>query len=125
MHAHSNAPLTAAARAELADLHTRITELERELRDSGLSGERAREAALQKVIAQTWNTQAPYKSAHSASSPTFAPEEHDTRLKGLTGILEEYGVSAAIKAAEKQQSPHLVDEFHRVLLDYVRKGLPR
>lgn len=116
-----------AAHAELLQLRARTEQLERELRAGGMPQEPSREAALQKSVNEHWSASAPKAPAMpvpGAITLKLAPEEHDSRMGELIGILQEYGVSAAIKAAEKGANPHLVDDFHRVLLEYVREGLP-
>ncbi len=52
----------------------------------------------------------------------LSPEEHDSRMGELLEILQDKGVSRAIAAAESQGNPHLIDDFHRVLVEYVREG---
>ena len=54
----------------------------------------------------------------------LSPERHDAKMGELIGMLQERGVAAAIAAAEATGSPHLIDDFHRVLVEYVREGLP-
>ncbi|MBX4192461.1 TraM recognition domain-containing protein [Candidatus Parcubacteria bacterium] len=113
------------ARQEVLRLQERTQELHQELRASGLPEAPAREASIQKAVNEHWVESAPNESAPSnLVTLDLAPEEHDTKMGELIGILQEYGVSAAIKAAEKSANPHLIDDFHRVLVEYVREGLP-
>ena len=39
-------------------------------------------------------------------------------------MLQENGVAKAIEAAEASNNPHLIDDFHRLLVEWVREGLP-
>ncbi len=114
-----------AAQAELVQLRARALELEQRLRAEGAPDTHSREAAIQKSVAERWSG----ATKEGASDPNavtleLTPEEHDARMGELLGILQEYGVSAAIKAAEKSRNLHVMDDFHRVLVEYVRKGLP-
>ncbi|MEK7612598.1 MAG: DUF87 domain-containing protein [Patescibacteria group bacterium] len=115
-----------AAQAELMQLRARTSELERELHAQGLPKLSSREAALQKSVSEQWRAMAPQAPQPEAGALTLelSPEEHDSRMGELIGILQEYGVSAAVKAAEKSANPHLIDDFHRILAEYVREGLP-
>src|SRR6185437_3205251 len=51
-------------------------------------------------------------------------EEHDERMGEFIHVLQEKGVAKAIEAAEATGNPHLIDDFHRVLVEWVREGLP-
>ena len=117
--------MSSAATQELSLLRARAQELHQELRSQGVPEKRAQEAAVQKSVNERWNASAPEISkASGAVTLSLAPEEHDSRMGELIGILQEYGVSAAIKAAEKGKNPHLIDDFHRVLVEYVHEGFP-
>ncbi len=54
----------------------------------------------------------------------LSPEEHDERMADLIGVLQTSGISAAIAAAQATNNAHIIDDFHRVLVEYVREGLP-
>ncbi len=121
-----------AARKELEDLKARAAELEKHLRREGVPHEQAPRAAAQQTVAETWSREAlPERTidAQVAAQPEavvlkLSPEEHDAQMGGLIAILQERGVARAIAAAEATGNPHLIDDFHRVLVEYVREGLP-
>jgi hypothetical protein len=50
------------------------------------------------------------------------PETHDDRMAELLSIVQEKGVRNALSVVEKMNNPHLADDFHRVLSEYVREG---
>jgi hypothetical protein len=52
----------------------------------------------------------------------LAPEEHDTKISELIGILNEKGVKAALAIIDAMNDPHLEDDFHRFLIQYIKKG---
>ncbi|NCS98794.1 DUF87 domain-containing protein [Candidatus Parcubacteria bacterium] len=50
------------------------------------------------------------------------PEEHDDKISELYGMLEEKGVLNTIDIVEKMNDPHISDDFHRFLVQYIREG---
>ncbi len=50
------------------------------------------------------------------------PEEHDTKLEELMGLVQTKGVKNALSVLEKMNSPHLTDDFHRMLVAYIKAG---
>ncbi|MBI3019967.1 MAG: TraM recognition domain-containing protein [Parcubacteria group bacterium] len=50
------------------------------------------------------------------------PEEHDMQMKELLSILETKGLKNALTVLEKLDNPHLEDDFHRMLVQYVKHG---
>src|SRR5687768_5148093 len=52
----------------------------------------------------------------------LAPEEHDTQIAELLGILQERGVKNALSIVEKLGDPHVEDDFHRFLAEYIKAG---
>ncbi len=52
----------------------------------------------------------------------LAPEEHDDKMAELVNILQEKGVINAISVVEALKDPHLDDDFHRFLVQYIKAG---
>ncbi len=50
------------------------------------------------------------------------PEEHDEQMNRLLGIMREKGVKTALRVLRKMNNPHLEDDFHRILVAYVKQG---
>lgn len=125
-------PKTEAARIELDALRVRAAQLEAQLSLQGIPQEHAPQAAAQQVIGEHWSQIIPAEKtvdAQTLARPEaltlkLSPEEHDVEMEGLLGVLQEKGVSKAIAAAEATGNPHLIDDFHRVLVEYVREGFP-
>jgi len=127
------------AHQELAALRTRTAELEAKLRaeaapavaGAALSLEAARAAVAEKfsaagagpVPAQTDGVEGTPVDHLGAVTLKLSPEAHDEKMGELIGILQTHGVSAAIAAAEASGSPHIMDDFERVLVEYVHEGL--
>ncbi len=139
-----------AARAELEQLRARAAQLEQQLQaedvpgtvgatESGAGGATREKApsirdAAHVAVAERWQQVAGVaapspENPRAAAQPEaitlqLAPEEHDELMGGIIGILQERGVSKAIAAAEQTGNPHLIDDFHRILVEWVREGLP-
>lgn len=47
------------------------------------------------------------------------PEEHDQQIEQLYALMMKKGVKNALAAVESTHSPHLVDDFHRFLVQYL------
>ncbi|HEC33061.1 MAG TPA: DUF87 domain-containing protein, partial [Candidatus Kaiserbacteria bacterium] len=54
----------------------------------------------------------------------LSPEAHDEQMSELLGILEEKGIYNTLKIVEKMNNPHIEDDFHRFLVQYIKEGLP-
>ncbi len=54
----------------------------------------------------------------------LAPETHDVKMAELLAILQEKGVKNTLALVDKMQNPHIEDDFHRFLVEYLRKGYP-
>jgi hypothetical protein len=121
-----------AARVEIAGLKARAAELEASLREQGVPHEHAPQAAAQQAVGERWSQEAaPQRTidAQVAAQPeaimlSLSPEEHDAQMGGVLAILQAQGVGRAIAAAEATGNPHLIDDFHRVLVEYIKEGLP-
>ncbi len=47
------------------------------------------------------------------------PESHDTKMEELLGVLLEKGIKNALNLLEQLGNPHLDDDFHRFLIQYI------
>lgn len=52
------------------------------------------------------------------------PEQNDETIAELRTIMEEKGIANALSVLEKLNSPHLDDDFHRFLVQYLLSGMP-
>ncbi|MDB5187572.1 MAG: hypothetical protein JWO50_92 [Candidatus Kaiserbacteria bacterium] len=52
------------------------------------------------------------------------PETHDSQIDGLLKIVQERGIRNALSVVSRMKSPHIEDDFHRVLVRYIAEGLP-
>ncbi len=87
--------------------------------------EHAREALTPAIAAlRDASATAPYTLTHEAAlgiSLDLAPEAHDERMGELLGVMEKNGIGSALRVAENH-GPHIVDDFHRLLVQYLREG---
>jgi len=52
----------------------------------------------------------------------LAPEPHDNKMAELLGMVEQYGIRNTLAIVEKMNDPHVEDDFHRFLVQYVKSG---
>ncbi|MBI2120218.1 MAG: type IV secretion system DNA-binding domain-containing protein [Parcubacteria group bacterium] len=50
----------------------------------------------------------------------LAPETHDSQMEELLGILEERGIMNALSVVSEMNNPHIEDDFHRILVQYIK-----
>jgi len=52
----------------------------------------------------------------------LSPEPHDKQIEKLIGILQEKGIRNALHVVEKMNDPHILDDFHRFLVQFIASG---
>ncbi len=50
------------------------------------------------------------------------PESHDTVMEELLGIVITKGIKNALSVAEAMNNPHIDDDFHRILVQFIKTG---
>ena len=125
---------TEAARTELEGLRRRAAQLEAALTpEAQSSGAEAGQDAAQLAVGEQWRqavqkpspAEAPRAPAHpDAIVLKLSAEGPDGRMGEFIHVLQTKGVAKAIAAAEAAGNPHLIDDFHRILVEWVREGLP-
>ena len=53
---------------------------------------------------------------------SLKPEPHDTIMEELLGIVITKGVKNALSVVEAMNNPHVDDDFHRILIQYIKTG---
>jgi hypothetical protein len=53
----------------------------------------------------------------------LSPDNNDATMRELRLVLESKGVRNALSVAERLKSPHLFDDFHRFLVQYIASGI--
>ncbi len=112
---------------ELHYLREQVARKEREM------GTPSPEGAVQETI-QSYSAAPPeavltpelHMKEHEREAVTLdlSPETHDQKMEELIGILQEKGIKNVLAILERLQNPHLEDDFHRVLVQYIKAGLP-
>ena len=117
--------------AELQFLRGQIAEKERAIaagEGANERGEAAREVVQE--YAQKPSKEVllpPHQLSHNEAETItldLTPEPHDAQMEGLIAVLQKRGVRNALSVAAGLKSPHLYDDFHRFLVQYLKEGLP-
>lgn len=115
---------------ELAFLRKRLTDLESKisLEDGHVDIEIARGQIAHQLVEAYDATpgvqvidpahQIPEQVAHEISL-NLKPEEHDSQIEQLYAIMLQKGVKNAMNVLRSMNSPHLTDDFHRFLVQYL------
>lgn len=91
-------------------------------------GTRTLEAATHSTIEQYAQSQASDFLHESAVLPAheaeriilrLKPESHDKKIEELFGLMTEKGIKNALDMVKKMNDPHLRDDFHRFLVQYL------
>lgn len=110
--------------AEFEHLGKRMAQLESQLGKSG--GAPEREAVAKQIVVEHHNALPDVVRTEHASTDAvhlpLSPEAHDDKMAELIGVLVEKGAWKAMAHAEATQSPHVIDDFHRVLASYLSEG---
>ena len=122
----NNAPTFKSPQEELEFLRAHIAEREQSLNKQGQ--EVNREHLAHNVINEYKKyepTDVMHKSAvmpeRDASNLVLRlkPEPHDSKMEEMLGILLDKGISNALSIIGKMNNPHLDDDFHRFLVQYL------
>ncbi|MFZ2038461.1 MAG: TraM recognition domain-containing protein [Minisyncoccia bacterium] len=114
---------------ELEFLRREVVRKEKALSERGLSVEK------EKIIEQGLETHSSQPAdsllheKYSIPAPevesivlNLSPETHDKQMEELIHVLRNKGVRNTISVIEKMNNPHLMDDFHRFLIQYVKAG---
>ncbi len=122
----NNAQKFKTPQEELEFLRAHIAEKERALIDQGQ--EYSRENLAHDVISE-YKKYEPEDVMHkSVTIPQpdvenfvlrLHPETHDNKMEEMLGILLSKGISSALSIVGKMHNPHLDDDFHRFLVQYL------
>ncbi len=124
-----NGPRFSSPEEEIAFLREQISNKESELKEKKLDYKiedvvkdqisRYKNELPEKVLDETLSI-----SKHDVESIilNLEPERHDKKMEELLGILNEKGIKNAMSVLDGFKDPHLEDDFHRFLVQYVKKG---
>ena len=115
---------------ELDYLRAHVAKREQELIDTGRF-EHANENAVKDIIEEykekpledvLHKDNVIKKSEAEAIVLQLKPEAHDTIMEELLGIVVTKGIRNALSIVEKMNDPHVDDDFHRILIQYLKTG---
>jgi hypothetical protein len=126
-----NTPQVSTPEEELAYLRAEIEKKEKELAE--IRQESPREQVAEERILHHRNNApedilTPEYQLQNSEIETLVlnldPESDDSTMQELKRIMEEKGIKNAFSVLEKMNSPHLEDDFHRFLTQYLVAGMP-
>jgi hypothetical protein len=111
---------------ELAYLRAHITRRESEMLDAGstpnkqeLASDTVHEYAEVPHTAALHSSHAMKEKEVTGIALRLEPEAHDAKMEELLSILLSHGVRNALAVVEKMNNPHVDDDFHRFLVEYL------
>lgn len=109
---------------EIAYLRTKVAEQEQSLREEGRAAERreiAKEhvSAYQKTPAEQILASDYQIKAHEIENVISIGKEHEEVIDELVRVMMERGVKNTLTLLEKLNNPHLEDDFHRFLVQFL------
>jgi hypothetical protein len=123
------APRFANPEQEIAFLRGQISNKELELREKKIEykiedvvqGEisRYRDVLPKEVLDDTY---ALAEKDLESIELNLVPERHDKKMEELLGILQEKGIKNTMSVLAGFKDPHLEDDFHRFLVQYIKRG---
>lgn len=120
----------ASPEEELAYLRAQIAEKEQELLSKKQEQPRAI-IAHERIIHHRVNAESSLESTYKLSDTqaeelalNLDPESDDDTMMELREIMDKKGIRNAFSVLEKLNSPHLEDDFHRFLVQYIIAGIP-
>ncbi len=127
----NEAPKFKTPEEELDYLRAHVARREQELKDAG-QHENANENAVRDIIGEY--KQKPLEEVihkdnvlknneAEAIVLQLKPEEHDVIMEELLGIVITKGIRNALSVIEKMSDPHIDNDFHRILVQYLKTGI--
>jgi hypothetical protein len=122
----NSAPKFKTPQEELDFLRAHIAEKEKALKEQGI--EANRENLAQNIIHEyrkygpedVMHKSAVFDKNESAGLVLrLKPESHDNKMEELLGVLLNKGISNALSVIAQMNNPHLDDDFHRFLVQYL------
>lgn len=115
--------------AELAYLREQVAVREREL--SARGAEAPKDHVISDAIKDYASTPAKHvldpkfaenKTTLAELALNLSPEKHDVKISELASLLVEKGFKNTLAVVEAMNDPHVTDDFHRFLVQFVKKG---
>jgi len=121
------APKFKTPEEELSYLRAHVAKREKELAGGDASKEQAVHETLEaykKIPAEEVIHEEHAIKEHEADKIVLnlKPEAHDKIMEELLGIVMTKGIKNALSVVEKMANPHVDDDFHRLLIQYIKGG---
>ncbi len=113
---------------ELEYLRERVKEREKEIEKRGTTPDREgiiKEEVVEYQKAPETILHEDYRLNHTRIEGVvldLPPESHDEVMAELLAIMEEKGIKNALDFASRMKNPHIEDDFHRFLVEYIKEG---
>jgi hypothetical protein len=75
----------------------------------------------QEILAEHLTISTPHAEGLALS---LQPESHDKQIETLLTLVRDRGIKNALTVVSKLDNPHLEDDFHRALIEYLKEGKP-
>jgi hypothetical protein len=122
----NNAPKFKTPEEELAFLRAHIAEREKALSEQG---KEVNKEDLAHTVISEYRKYEPEDVMHKSAvmktgeieslALRLHPESHDSKMEELLGVLLSKGISNTLSLVSKMNNPHLDDDFHRFLVQYL------
>ncbi len=129
MNGLENLPKFNTPEAEIAFLREQISNKERELKEKKVDYKiddvikdkvsRYRNVPAHEVLEKPYEIAKPVVESIVLN---LAPEEHDAKIEELLGIMHNKGIRNTMSVLAGFKDPHLEDDFHRFLVQYIKSG---
>lgn len=75
-------------------------------------------APAEEVLHPTYQT---HSQERQELALNLSPEKHDETMEDLLGVLQERGLKNALSVVSEMNNPHIEDDFHRFLVQYLKE----
>ena len=106
---------------ELGAFRERVEKAEEASKEKGIFPEQEK-IIREEARAFMRESTVPEEKAVEATALGLIPEAHDVQMKELMALLEKKGLGSTLAVIAKMANPHLEDDFHRMLAQYVKYG---
>jgi len=119
---------TPASQSEIEALRAQVRLQEQQLAELGVRNEVAQEQAAHEVVQQVRTEAAPVQPAQEVVQQVrqvdlqqfgLTPEQDDAMMQQLLQIAVQQGIRQTFAAIQKMNNPHIDDDFHRLLVQYL------
>jgi Helicase HerA, central domain/TraM recognition site of TraD and TraG len=129
-------PISFEGREPVSTPHQELARVRGMVAERHMDVDRRGESVLESQVAEHVLDQYATVTPHEVLTPEYAlrdhqtteivlklsPETHDSQMEHLLGILQEHGIRNAMQVVAKMNNPHIYDDFHRLLIQFISGG---